>query len=94
MGAIIPIVVKVTGIPVVSQLLQKLTGKLLGNKGVEAKVSAVVAPAALVQFVLFALRAAGQNELADVVQAQEANLMAAAVAVGAFVAYFTENKSA
>ena len=94
MGAIIPILVKVTAIPAVAQLIQQVTGKLLGNQGVEAKVSAVLAPSAIVQFVKFALQASGQVELALLVEAQEENIMGAAVAVGAFIAYFTENKPA
>ena len=89
MGAILPIIVKITAIPAVSQLIQKVTGKLLGNQGVEAKVSAAFAPVALVQILKLALRAVGHEELALVVETQEANMLGAYVAVGAFVAYFT-----
>jgi hypothetical protein len=92
MGAIIPIIVKVTAIPAVSQLINKLTGKLLGNKGVDQKVSAAVAPAAIVEIVKYVLLATNP-ELGALVAAQEANLLAGAVAVGAFIAYWTDNSS-
>ena len=91
MGAVLSVVTQLTTIPAVAQLLQKLTGKLLGNQGVEAKVTAAVSPVVIVQVIKFVLSALGYAELAQLVEAQEANLFGAYVAVGAFVAYFTKN---
>ncbi len=90
MGAVFGVIAQVTAIPAVSRVLQKLTGKLLGNRGVEAKVSAAVAPAAILAFVILVLKAF-QPELGAVAEAQEANLLGAVVAAGAFIAYFTKN---
>ena len=92
MGAVLAIVTQVTGIPVVAQLLQRVTGKLLGNQGVEAKVSAAVAPAMILEVVKLVLLSVAP-ELGTVIVAQEANLLAGAVAVGAFIAYFTKNEA-
>ncbi len=91
MGAIFAVVAKVTAIPAVAQLVQRLTAKLLGNQGVEAKVTATVAPAVILEIVKLLLLAVAP-ELGALVVAQEANLLAASVAVGAFIAYFTKNE--
>lgn len=93
MGAFLTVVAKITAVPVVAQLLQRLTGKLLGNRGVEAKVSAAVAPAAIIAFIIMVLQAVNP-ELGEVAKGQEANLLGAVVAVGAFLAYFTKNVEA
>ncbi len=92
MGAVLAVVTQLTAIPAVSQLLQKLTSKFLGNQGVEAKVTAAVVPSVIFEIVKFLLLALAP-ELGAVLVAQEANLLAGAVAVGAFVAYFTKNVS-
>jgi hypothetical protein len=95
LGKFFEVLVKVTTIPAVAGLIEKITGKLLPgeNSGVRPKVTAALAPAAFIELALFIVQYIDPG-LYAILDASRAALLEIAAVVGLIVAYYTPDDNA
>ena len=86
-------VLKILQEPVVADIVKKVTSKLLGNRGVDKKVTAFAAPVAIFEIalqVIGALESTGiiPQGLSELLNSSKAAILEVAVLIGAIFAYF------
>jgi hypothetical protein len=81
-------IVAILQVPAVAGLVQSLTGKLFGNRGVDTKVTAAVAPGVVLTILLLVVKQFDPG-LGAILEGNEEVLIGAIALVSAVIAYYT-----